>query len=94
MEKQKKIKKIRMDVRAMVLCAASVPLLTACVILTFFSSLTIREGLEDKVLEGLKGITTSTSIVLNEVDSGDYRYDGEKLYKGRYNITENIALLD
>lgn len=94
MEKQKKKKKFRMDVRTMVLSATAVPLLTTCIILTLFSSLTIREGLEDKVLEGLKGITTTTSIVLNEVDAGDYRFDGENLYKGKYNITENIALLD
>ena len=51
MDKQKKKKKFRMDVRTMVLCATSIPLLTACVILTFISSLTIREGLEDKILE-------------------------------------------
>lgn len=94
MEKQKKKKKFRMDVRTMVLSATAVPLLTTCIILTLFSSLTIREGLEDKVLEGLKGITTTTSTVLNEVDAGDYRFDGENLYKGKYNITENIALLD
>ena len=94
MEKQKKKKKFRMDVKTMVLCTTSVPLLTACIILTFFSSLTIREGLEDKVLEGLKGITSATCVVLEEVDTGDYRMVSDALFKGKYNITENIAFLD
>ena len=94
MEKQKKKKKLRMDVRTMVLCATSIPLLLACAILTIFSAMTIREGLEDKVLEGLKGIATATSISLDQMDPGDYRFDGENFYKGKFNITKNIALMD
>ncbi len=94
MEKQKKKKKFRFDVKSIILTISSLPMLTVCIVVTFFASLTIREGLEDKVLEGLKGITTATSYTLNEVDAGDYHLEGDILYKGKYNLTENIALLD
>ena len=94
MEKQKKKKKFRFDVKSIILTISSLPMLTVCIVVTLFSSLTIREGLEDKVLEGLKGITTATSYVLNEVDAGDYHLEGDILYKGKYNLEENIALLD
>ncbi len=94
MEKQKKKKKFRFDVKSIILTTTSLPMLMVCIVVTYFASLTIREGLEDKVLEGLKGITTSTSIALNEVDAGDYRFDGKELFKGSFNLTKNVELLD
>ena len=48
MEKQKKKKKFRFDVKSIILTISSLPMLTVCIVVTLFSSLTIREGLEDK----------------------------------------------
>lgn len=94
MDKQKKKKKFRTDVKTFVLAVSSVPLLTASVIIVFFSSLAMRTGLEDQVLDGLKGIATAAAYSYDEVDIGDYYLDGDVLHKGDYNVTENIAVLD
>lgn len=94
MEKQKSKKKFRFGVNAIVMLITSVPLLAACLLITYFAGLTISAGLEDEALDGLKGIATAASYTMNEVDDGEYRLVDEELYKGNYNITENIAVLD
>ncbi len=94
MEKQKKKKKFRLDVKTVVLMISSLPLLATCIILTYFSSLAMRTGLEEQVLDGLKGIATAASYSYDEVDIGEYYLDGDILHKGSYNVTENIAVLD
>lgn len=92
MEKQKKKK--RLDVRMIVYMMATLPMATVAIVVVYFASLTLRTGLEDEVLEGLKGIATAASYSYDEVDSGEYYLDGDVLHKGKYNVTENIAVLD
>lgn len=94
MEKQKKKKKIRMDVKTLVILISSLPLLVTCIVIVYFASLTLRTGLEEQVMDGLKGIATAACYAYDEVDAGEYYMDGEQLHKGNYNVTENIAVLD
>lgn len=94
MEKQKKKKKIRMDVKTLVILISSLPLLVTCIVIVYFAGLTLRTGLEEQVLDGLKGIATAACYAYDEVDIGGYYMDGEQLHKGNYNVTENIAVLD
>lgn len=94
MEKQKKKKKFRFGVKALILTIASVPMLTACVVVVYFSSLTLQTGLEEQVFDGLRGIATAVSNFYDEVDEGEYELKGEELYKGDYNVTQNVAVLD
>ena len=94
MEKQKKKKKFRLDVKTLILMMTSLPMLAMGVIVVYFASLTLRTGLEDQVLDGLKGIATAASYSYDEVDAGEYHMDGDELHKGDYNVTQNIAVLD
>lgn len=87
-------KKFRLNVRLLVYMMTTVPMLTVAIVVVYFSSLTLRAGLEDEVLDGLKGIATAASYSYDEVDEGEYKLVGEELYKGTYNVTENIAVLD
>ena len=92
MEKQKK--KFRLNVRMLVYMMTIVPMVAVAIVVVYFASLTLRTGLESEVLEGLKGIATAASYSYDEVDSGEYYLDGAVLHKGKYNVTENIAVLD
>lgn len=94
MEKQKNKKKFRFSVNVIVLTITSLPLLAACLLITYFSGLTLKAGMNDQVLDGLKGIATAASYTMNEVDGGEYHLVDDVLYKGKYNVTENIAVLD
>lgn len=94
MEMQKNKSKLRMGVRTIILSVSALPVLLACIVLTYFASLTLSAGLEDEVFDGLKAIATTTSYALDALDKGDYVYDGENLYKGKYNVTEHIEVLD
>ncbi len=93
MEKQKR-KKFRLNVKMLILMIATVPLLVACIVLVLLSNNVMTEGLDTQVLDGLKGIAIATSYSYDEVDLGEYHLKGDKLYKGNYNITDNITVLD
>lgn len=92
MEKQKK--KIRLNVKMIVYLMATVPMAIMAIVVVYIASLTMRTGLEDEALDGLKGIATAASYAYDEVDTGEYHMDGDELHKGNYNVTENIAILD
>lgn len=92
MEKQKK--KIRLNVKMIVYLMATLPMAVMAIVIVYIASLTMRTGLEDEALDGLKGIATAASYAYDEVDAGEYHMDGDELHKGNYNVTENIAILD
>ena len=94
METQKDKSKFRMGVKGLVIAITAVPLVIVCVFVTFFASWTMDTGISDEVFDGLRGIGTSLGYALYELDPGPFTFDGENLYKGSYNITENIAFLD
>ena len=94
MDMQKKENKFRLGVRGVVVCISVVPILIVSIIITFFATLTMRKGIEDEVFDGLQGIATAIETSLDQIDSGDYTFDGENLYKGKFNITKNIDMLD
>lgn len=94
MEREKNKKKIHVGVNGMIISVTAIPLLLTCLIVAYFASLTLRAGLEEQVLSKLRGIAITSMYALDEVDGGSFRYDGENLYKGDYNVNENIAVLD
>lgn len=94
METQKNKSKFRMGVKGLVIAITAIPLVIVCVFVTFFASWTMDTGISDEVFDGLRGIGTSLGYALYELDPGSFTFDGENLYKGSYNITENIAFLD
>lgn len=85
--------KIRFSIKALIMSAISFPMLTVCVVIVFFASLTLRAGLEDEVFLALEGIATGTMMSLDNY-SGDFSLKGDDLYKGSHNISKNMDTLD
>ncbi len=88
-EKQKR----RFSIKWLIVSAISIPMLTVCVVIVLFSSMTLRAGLEDESLRSLKGIATGALMALDYYD-GNYQLKGEDLYKGTHNVSKDMELLD
>lgn len=86
--------KKRLGIKGIAVSISAVPVVITGIIITLFSALALRAGLEDYVFRALKGVATATAYSLDAMDSGDYSYTGDNLYKGKYNVTKNIELLD
>lgn len=72
-----------------------IPIVIVSVILTVFSSTTIRDGMMKKTMDGLKNTAISTKAGLNALNDGEFRLDDDNnLWKGDYNITANEAFID
>lgn len=94
MDMQKDKNNKRFGIKGVIVSISAVPVLIVGIIVTIFASLTMRTGVEDQVFKGLKGIATSVEYALDTIDSGDYSYDGQNLYKGKLNVSANPELLD
>ena len=83
MDMQKDKNNRRFGIRGVIISISAVPVLIVGIIVTIFASLTMRAGVEDQVFRGLKGIATSAQYALDALNSGDYSFDGQNLYKGK-----------
>ena len=95
MDKQKKKKSNRrFGVKWLVISITTLPLLLACIIITFFAGLTLEKGLQDEVFTGLRNAATGALLSLDNVSTESFNMVGEELYKGDYNVTQNMAEID
>lgn len=93
-EKTNKSTKVRTGIMTKILLMALGPLLVLAVISTVFSARTIRVGMEDEAIKRLEDITDGINQALNALGEGDYRLEGETLYKGEENISERTAFFE
>lgn len=94
MSMQKDKSKFRLGIKGLVILLSAVPLCVVCVAITIFSAVTMDEGISNEIFDGLRAVATSVGYSLYQIDGGEFYFDGEDLYKGKYNITENISYLD
>ncbi|MBO5031721.1 MAG: cache domain-containing protein [Lachnospiraceae bacterium] len=95
MNKQKKNKSgRRTSVKWLIIAIASVPLLVACVLITTFSAWILKDGLKNEVVTGLESSASGVLLSLDYVSTDSFRLVGEDLYKGDYNVTENMDAID
>ena len=73
---------------------ALVPLVLIAMILVTTSIYQMGTGMGDEVTKGLESTAYAVSTAYEHLDEGDWRLDGENLYKGDESITENTDLLD
>lgn len=66
----------------------------ACVIITVFASWTLEMGLQNQVFVGLKSAATGALLSLDNVSMESFHLVGEDLYKGDFNISQNMGALD
>lgn len=86
--------KFRTGIMMKILFMALGPLLMLAVISTVFSARTIRVGMEEEAIKRLEDITSGVNQALNALGEGDYRLEGETLYKGEENISERTTFFE
>lgn len=94
MEKQKKKSTRRLSIFKLELLAVSVPIFCVCLILAIFFDMSIGDIMESRAIQNLKAVASTVGYSLNKIDSGAFHFDGTDLYKGEFNISENVDFLD
>lgn len=90
MENQKAKRSIKVEI----LIFALIPLLLLGAAITVFSAISLRSSLQEEMLTGLQDVCYSVQSAYDNIDAGDFRLDGDQLYKGDINISENQTLID
>lgn len=95
MKSQKKGKTRRLDsIKTVIMSIATLPLLAACVIITLVASLTMLKGLQNQVFASLKCSATGALLSLDNISAEGFRLVGQDLYKGSFNISQNMGGFD
>jgi len=69
-------------------------MLVTCVIITVFAGFTMEQGMQNEVFITLRGVATGALISLDNASMDAFRLVGDELYKGDYNVSQNMAALD
>lgn len=71
------------------------PTLVLAIALTLVGMSSIRQGMQDEILEKLKLMTHAMEGAVTALDGGDFTLDAQdNLCKGNYNLTENEEMID
>lgn len=65
-----------------------VPLLVGCLILVAFGGIAMKDGFMERSEDAMEYLASAVRGAYDNMD-GEYRIEGDNLYKGDYNITEN-----
>jgi len=90
MDKTEKI----VSIKWVILTITTVPLLIACISITFIAGWNLDRGIEDQVITGLRSAATGALLSLDNVSLESFQLVGNDLYKGDYNVTQNMATID
>lgn len=71
-----------------------IPLAVMMASVTIYSIKTMRSMVHDATMEGLENLCQSVFAAYDAMDPGDYRMEGDKLYKGEYCVSDNEAVID
>lgn len=84
----KKIRKVSIKVRILSV------MLTAVLLIAVGSIYVMRSGMQREALTGLQELSQCVMASYDAIAAGDYRMEGDVLYKGEYNVSENLEVLD
>lgn len=88
----KKQKKLGIMAQLVMLCVIPMVIMVLCI--TGYAISTTRATARDTTMEGLHNLCRSVFAAYDALDGGDYRMDGDILFKGDYNISENVDIID
>lgn len=88
----KQQKKLGIMAQLVMLCVLPMVIVVACI--TVYAINTMRAMVHDTTMEGLQNLCQSVFAAYDALDSGAYRMEGDTLFKGDYNITENGDIID
>lgn len=81
-------------IKQKILAIAFVPLLSLAVIIAAFSARTIRTGMQDEAIKRLRDIAMGVEQALLAADEGEFHLDGQNLYRGARNISEDLSAFE
>lgn len=85
-----KKRKVKFGIMQKILAIGFVPMLFLAVVSAAISAKTIRKGMQDEAIKRLEDITAGLEQALGVTDKGDYSSDGQNLFKGEHNISEDL----
>lgn len=85
-------KKLGVMAQLVMLCA--IPMVIMVLVVTFYSIDKMKTMVQDTTMEGLESLCQSVNAAYEAIDPGDYRLDGDTLYKGEYCVSENEDVID
>lgn len=88
----KKQKKLGIMAQLVMLCVLPMIIMVSCI--TVYAVRTMRDMVRDTTMEGLKNLCQSVYAAYDALDAGALRMEGDVLYKGDYNISENGDIID
>lgn len=88
----KQQKKLGIMAQLVMLCVLPMVIMVTCI--TVYAINTMRAMVHDTTMEGLQNLCQSVFAAYDALDSGSYRMEGDVLFKGDYNITENGDIID
>lgn len=91
-EMRKKKKGLGILPKMVLMC--SLPMIILEVVITVYAINALQEGMKSEAFNGLSNVCQSVGAAYEAVDTGDYRLEGEVLYKGDYCVTDNVAVID
>lgn len=89
MKKQKKL-----SVMAQLLMLCVIPLVIMVTFVTVYAIGTMRNMVHDATMDGLESFCRSVYAAYEALDPGEYRMEGDTLYKGDYCVSENVDIID
>lgn len=88
----KKQKKLSVMAQLVMLCV--IPLVVMVAFVTVYAIGTMRNMVRDTTMDGLENLCRSVYAAYEALDPGAYRMEGETLFKGDYNVSENVDIID
>lgn len=88
----KRQKKLGIMAQLVMLCVLPMVIMVCCI--TVYAISTMRSMVHDTTMEGLQNLCQSVSAAYDALDAGAYRVEGDTLYKGNYNVSENVDIID
>lgn len=83
----------RFSIKWLVISLVSLPMMMACIVIVTVSTLTLRQGMESETFKTLEALARGTMFALDGVSSGEYSMQGDDLYKGDVNLSQEMGAL-
>ncbi len=83
----------RFSIKWLVISLVSLPMMMACIVIVTVSTLTLRQGMESETFKTLEALVRGTMLALDGVSSGEYSMQGDDLYKGDVNLSQEMGAL-
>ncbi len=83
----------RFSIKWLVISLVLLPMMMACIVIVTVSTLTLRQGMESETFKTLEALARGTMLALDGVSSGEYSMQGDDLYKGDVNLSQEMGAL-